>query len=90
MERIKDKKGEIIKHLLKREVLWQLQEQGAINNTLFYRHFDRNRSADIQAVLQELTQGNYIEVDMEGMVKITTTGIRFLKQQGGSRNKRFS
>ena len=51
MERNKSKQGEIIQHLLKREVLKHLQEHGEINNNLLYVHFDRNRTADIQAVL---------------------------------------
>ena len=79
MERNKSKKGEIIQRLLEREVLRHLQEQGAINQNLFYVHFDRNRSADIQAVLQDLKEWNYIEVDTDGMTRITTPGIRLLE-----------
>jgi muconolactone delta-isomerase len=79
MERIKSKQGEIIQHLLKREILRHLQEHGAINNNLLYVHFDRNRTADIQAVLQDLKQWNYIEVETDGMTRITTAGIRLLK-----------
>jgi muconolactone delta-isomerase len=79
MERYKSKQGEIIQHLLKREVLQHLQEHGVINNNLLYVHFDRNRTADIQAVLQDLKQWNYIEVDTDGMTRITTAGIRLLK-----------
>jgi hypothetical protein len=79
MERNKSKKGEIIQRLLEREVLWHLQKQGATNNNLFYAHFDRNRSADVQAVLQDLKEWNYIEVDKDGMARITTAGIRLLE-----------
>jgi hypothetical protein len=79
MERNKSTKGEIIQRLLKREVLRHLQEQGAINNNLLYVHFDRNRTADIQAVLQDLKEWNYIEVDKDGMTRITTAGIRLLE-----------
>jgi hypothetical protein len=79
MERIKSKQGEIIQHLLKREVLQHLQQHGAINSNLLYVHFDRTRTADIQAVLQDLKQGNYIEVDKDGMTRITTAGIQLLK-----------
>ena len=79
MERNQSKKGEIIQRLLKREVLRHLQEQGAINYNILYVHFDRNRSADIQAVLQDLKEWNYIEVDKDGMTRITTAGIRLLE-----------
>lgn len=71
--------GEIIQRLLEREVLRHLQEQGAINHNLFYVHFDRNRSADIQAVVQNLTQRNYIEVDKDSVARITTAGIQLLE-----------
>jgi hypothetical protein len=79
MARIKSKNGEIIQRLLKREVLRHLQEQGAINCNRLYVHFDRNRGADIHAVLQDLKQWNYIEVDKDGMTRITTAGIRLVE-----------
>ena len=79
MTRNKSQKGEIIQYLLKREVLRHLQKQGAIDYKLLYVHFDRNRTSDIQAILQDLKQWNYIEVDKDGMTRITTSGIRLLE-----------
>jgi hypothetical protein len=78
MERNIKKKDDIIQRLLKREVLQHLLDQGAIHYTRLYVHFDRNRKADIHAVLEDLTQRGFIEVD-ETTIRITTAGIRLLK-----------
>jgi hypothetical protein len=80
MTRNQSQKGEIILHLLKREILRHLQKHGTIDYKLLYVHFDRNRKADIQAVLQDSKEWNYIEVDEDGMTRITTAGIRLLEE----------
>jgi predicted transcriptional regulator len=79
MERNNNKKGEIIQHLLKRDVLRHLQEHGTINYNLLHVRFNRNRVADIQAVLQDLTEWNYIEVDKDNIIRITTAGRKLLE-----------
>ncbi len=60
-----------------REVLAYLKEHGPQPYDVLYVHFDPNRTAEVQAVLQELIQWKFIErgPDSYMTVSITASGI---------------
>ncbi len=60
-----------------REVLAYLKEHGPQPYEVLYVHFDPNRTAEIQAVLNELIQWKFIEkgTDSSLTVSITTSGL---------------
>jgi hypothetical protein len=60
-----------------REVLAYLKEHGPQPYDVLYVHFDPNRTAEIQAVLQELIHWKFIErgTDSSMTVSITASGI---------------
>ena len=60
-----------------REVLAYLKEHGPQPYDVLYVHFDTNRTAEIQAVLNELIQWKFIDkgTDSYMTVSITTSGI---------------
>lgn len=60
-----------------REVLAYLKEHGPQPYDVLYVHFDPNRTAEIQAVLQELIQWKFIDrgTDSYMTVSITASGI---------------
>ncbi|HEY6084224.1 MAG TPA: hypothetical protein VIU63_02445 [Nitrospira sp.] len=77
--RNKDQRGEVIQHLLKRELLRYLKEQGGVHYSLIYVRFERNRKTDIEAILQELMQSNLIKVDQDKLTRITDAGLQLLE-----------
>jgi hypothetical protein len=66
---------------LQREVLAYLKEHGPQPYDVLQVHFDPNRTAEIQAVFNELIQWKFIErgTDSSMMVSITAAGINRLR-----------
>jgi flagellar motor switch protein FliG len=60
-----------------REVLAYLKKHGPQPYEALYVHFDPNRTAEIQAVLNELIQWKFIDrsTDSDKTVSITASGI---------------
>ena len=67
-----------------REVLAYLKEHGPQPYDVLYVHFDPNRTAEVQAVLNELIQWKFInrDTDSDMTVSITASGIARLGLEG--------
>ena len=67
-----------------REVLAYLKEHGPQPYDVLYVHFDPNRTAEVQAVLNELIQWKFInrDTDSDMTVSITASGIARLGIEG--------
>ena len=67
-----------------REVLAYLKEHGPQPYDVLYVHFGPNRTAEVQAVLNELIQWKFInrDTDSDMTVSITASGIARLGLEG--------
>ena len=66
---------------LKRAVLEFLKQNGRTNYQLLHTHFDQG-SGNLQPVLQDLTQSQYIRIGEDDMTALTQAGLQLLYDSG--------